>query len=173
MNHSGFEEDDDFWAVGTRRAGTGERSSTIEGKSQWIEGLSRPNRRGIVGRQFNLWDSSGKTSRRCIILEEYLCVVLKADVNLMSTGSEVKRGQAECDYLLLAVYPWPADSSWGVNNVAWPQINTDSPLLLILLHCSTPDSPLKRYKLWLDPIAGLHWRLRGCSRQVIALQFTS
>lgn len=142
MNHSGFEKDDDFWAVGTRRAGTGERSSTIEGKRKWIEGLSRPNQRGIVDRQFNLWDSSGKTSRLCIILEEYLCVVLKADVNLMSIGSEVKRGQAECDYLLLAVYPWPGDSSWGVNNVARPQINTDSPLLLFyftVLHLIPPS----------------------------------
>lgn len=39
--------------------------------------------------------------------------------------SEVSREQAECDYLLPAVYPWLSDSGTGVNNLAWPQIHTD------------------------------------------------
>lgn len=44
---------------------------------------------------------------------EYLCTMLKADVNLMPAGSEVKRSGAKArvsDYLLQAVYPRQADS---------------------------------------------------------------
>lgn len=92
-------------------------------------------------------DLCGATSWLCIILEECLYLMLSRQKKQLKDcpsrchlGQRWKRGQAECDYLLLAVYSWQSDSSWGVNNLVQPQINSDRPFSVPSSSSSSPTS---------------------------------
>lgn len=90
------DESQQLWGrLGTRRVGTGERSSNNSGKEFLNRRIISGKPEGIVDGQFNptgLEWSNIKT-------EEYLCAMLKADVNLMPVGSRVKRRGPSWDWL--------------------------------------------------------------------------
>lgn len=136
------DESPQLWGrLGTRRVGTGERSSNNSGKEPLDRRFISGKPEGIVDGQLNLTGLEWPN----IKTEEYLCAMLKADVNLMSAGSEVKRRGAKQRLIIYSrLFTHDRRSpSWGVNNMAWPQISGDAAQLLHLLHCSAPDSAFK------------------------------
>lgn len=155
------DESPQLWGrLGTRWVGTGERSSNNSRKEPLNRRFISGKPEGIVDGQLNLTGLEWPN----IKTEEYLCAMLKADVNLMSVGSEVKRRGAK---QRLIIYSWlfthdRRSPSWGVNNMEWPQISGDAAQLLHLLHCSAPDSAFKNgHTGCVRRLKWLQWTIEG------------
>lgn len=158
MNHSSFEGDLGLGGYGQERG-----QATIAGKSHSIEGLSRANQRGLWTDSSIRRDSSGQTSL------DWRISVCDAKSRCQFDASWV-RGEEKGAKQRLIIYSrlFTHDRlipSWGVNNMAWPQLSSDAAQLLHLLHSAAPDSAFKNiHTVRVAPVD--HWMAPHHVRQL-------